>query len=83
MLILKPENWQDYELIDCGGYKKLERFGKFVLSRPEPQAVWDPHLSPKEWESLANAVFKKEGKSDDKGEWLNNGLSDMEKMISG
>lgn len=73
MLLLTPTDWKDYELIDSGNYKKLERFGKFTLSRPEPQAVWNPTLTEDEWDKRANAVFKKD-KADsmagDKGEWV-------------
>jgi 23S rRNA (cytosine1962-C5)-methyltransferase len=69
MLILSPTNWSDYELIDSGNFKKLERFGEFILDRPEPQAVWDPALSPQKWENMAHAIFKRDGKSEEKGEW--------------
>ncbi len=55
MKLLTPLHWKDYELIDSGHYKKLERFGPFVLSRPEPQAVWDPSLSEGEWDKMAHA----------------------------
>ena len=34
------ENWKDYRLLDCGGGEKLERWGKYVLLRPDPQAIW-------------------------------------------
>ncbi len=34
-------DWTDYECIDAGGSEKLERFGKFVFRRPDPQAIWD------------------------------------------
>jgi 23S rRNA (cytosine1962-C5)-methyltransferase len=71
MLFLKPSHWDNYELIDSGGYKKLEKFGKIILSRPEPQAVWDPSLSQAEWEKLSDAEFRKEGSRDpEKGEWF-------------
>ncbi|MFN6945758.1 MAG: class I SAM-dependent methyltransferase [Cytophagaceae bacterium] len=73
MLLLKPLHWYDYELIDSGGYKKLEKFGNFFLSRPEPQAVWSPTLPESEWEKLQHASFRKENndKSDagERGEW--------------
>jgi 23S rRNA (cytosine1962-C5)-methyltransferase len=49
MKTLTPE-WADYELIDSGANRKLERFGEFVLVRPEPQAKWAPKLSTKRWE---------------------------------
>lgn len=74
MLFLTPTDWPDYELIDSGNYKKLERFGPYVLDRPEPQAVWDPSLSESEWNKLSNALFKKEkptgSLSQDRGEWV-------------
>lgn len=47
--LLTPQHWKDYELIDCGDFEKLERFGHLVLIRPEPQAVWPKTLSDAEW----------------------------------
>ncbi len=70
MLFLKPENFSDYQLIDSGSYKKLERFGSFILSRPEPQAVWDCSLSENEWNKLSHADFRKEIGNPEKGEWV-------------
>ena len=35
------DGWKDYELLDCGGGEKLERWGKQVLVRPDPQAIWN------------------------------------------
>lgn len=67
--LLTPENWPSYELIDTGGFEKLERFGSFVLSRPEPQAIWPKSLPDAEWQRLANAVFKRDKGSQEKGEW--------------
>ena len=34
-------HWKDYELIDCSRGEKLERWGKYVLVRPDPQAIWN------------------------------------------
>lgn len=75
MLLLEPQHWTDYELIDSGNYEKLERFGKYILARPEPQAVWQKSLSEKEWEDMADAIFRREkGKSsqdgNERGEWI-------------
>ncbi len=70
MLFLKPEYFSDYQLIDCGRYKKLEKFGSYILSRPEPQAVWDCSLSENEWNKLALADFRKEAGNAEKGEWV-------------
>jgi 23S rRNA (cytosine1962-C5)-methyltransferase len=53
---LIARDWSDYALLDSGAGAKLERFGKFVLSRPEAEAVWKPALSRKEWDA-AHAVF--------------------------
>jgi 23S rRNA (cytosine1962-C5)-methyltransferase len=57
MLLLTPKNFPDYELIDCGNFEKLERFGKYILIRPEPQAVWKPAMQEKEWEKMAHVKF--------------------------
>ena len=34
------DGWKDYELLDCGGGEKLERWDKQILVRPDPQAIW-------------------------------------------
>ena len=34
-------NWKDYEVIDCSKGEKLERWGKYLLVRPDPQVIWD------------------------------------------
>ena len=67
MLLLTPSNFPDYELIDCGDFEKLERFGKFITIRPEPQAVWTKKLSNQEWEKTAHVKFVP--KSSSSGEW--------------
>ncbi len=48
--------WTDYELLDSGSSRKLERFGAISLIRPEPQAVWSPSLPKETWNS-AHAEF--------------------------
>ena len=58
MLIESPTPaWKDYELIDCGDFCKLERFGKYVTIRPEPKALWKKSLSDDEWNRLAHTRF--------------------------
>ncbi len=57
MHLLTPENFSDYELIDSGDFEKLERFGKYITIRPEPQAVWEKKLSNKEWEKTTHVKF--------------------------
>lgn len=61
--------WQDYELIDSGNFEKLERFGHFVLARPEPQALWDKSMADSDWEKQAHASFKRDEKNPEKGLW--------------
>ncbi len=69
ILSLSPGPWSDYELIDTGGFEKLERFGQFILSRPEPQAIWDKSLPNSEWKKMAHAHFAKEKNNPEKGQW--------------
>lgn len=65
---LSPLNWEDYELIDCGNFEKLERFGQYITIRPEPQALWDAALPMRDWEKMAHVRFKPKGSST--GEWI-------------
>lgn len=60
-------NWSDYELIDCGSFEKLERFGKYILIRPEQAAKWNKHLSSAEWLKAAHAKYHETTKST--GSW--------------
>jgi 23S rRNA (cytosine1962-C5)-methyltransferase len=69
IMSLAPLNWESYELVDTGGFEKLERFGDYILSRPEPQAIWDKSLSEAEWKNLAHAHFSKEKNNPEKGNW--------------
>ena len=67
-------SWKDYELLDSGAGEKLERFGAYVLARPEPKALWDKSLPDAEWRRLSHtsftpgAGFGKAGK-EDSGTW--------------
>lgn len=53
-LITKPS--LDYELLDSGFEEKLERYGKVILRRPDPQALWQKKLPKKVWDD-ADALF--------------------------
>ena len=55
-----------YQLLDSGYAEKLERFGPYVLRRPDPQALWRPRLSREEWE---NADFAFVREDDRGGKW--------------
>jgi 23S rRNA (cytosine1962-C5)-methyltransferase len=67
MQLLSPDNFSDYELIDCGDFEKLERFGEFITIRPEPQAVWPKVYAESDWEKKAHVKFIP--KSSSSGEW--------------
>ncbi len=59
------DRWQDYELIDSGDGQRLERWGQYVLVRPDPQVIW-PKANPSMW-SKADAVYSRSSKGG--GEW--------------
>ena len=67
-------SWKDYEIIDSGRGEKLERYGRFVMARPEPKALWDKSMTETEWARLMHtrfapgAGFGKAGK-EDSGTW--------------
>lgn len=60
-------DWKDYALLDSGNGRTLERFGKYLLIRPRPQAIWPPSLPSSEWKR-ANAVLVEE-KQEYGGKW--------------
>ena len=66
--LLTPD-FGDYELIDTGDFEKLERFGRYVTRRPEPQAIWRRTLPEEEWRRTADAAFLRDARSDERGEW--------------
>ena len=50
------DGWKDYELLDCGGGEKLERWGDQILVRPDPQAIWESDRKNRGWRT-ANARY--------------------------
>ena len=52
------KDWQDYELLDCGGGEKLERWDQQILVRPDPQAIWDTDRRDRRWKT-ANARYSR------------------------
>ena len=74
MIEYPSSQWKDYELVDCGGGEKLERYGSILMARPEPKALWDKSLPPEKWDSLIHTRFRpgagfgKAGK-EDSGTW--------------
>jgi 23S rRNA (cytosine1962-C5)-methyltransferase len=65
-----PAHFSEYELIDSGGFEKLERFGQYITIRPEPQAVWNKNLSEEEWKQQAHVKFVPVSSSNGKWEFL-------------
>lgn len=65
--ILIPDGWNDYELIDTGDGMKLERFGNYTISRPDPRALWKPRKPQSVWEN-ADAQYVRSNKNE--GHWL-------------
>jgi len=66
-LALRTGAWADYALLDSGAGRKLERYGRYRVVRPEPQCLWRPSLGDNTW-AAADAVFDPEGEDDD-GRW--------------
>ena len=50
--MLVADNWKDYEVIDASSGEKLERWGKYILLRPDPQVIWDTPKADARWKSL-------------------------------
>ena len=43
----KADQWKDYEVLDASDGERLERWGKYILVRPDPQVIWStPHSNP-------------------------------------
>ena len=60
------DGWKDYEVIDCSKGEKLERWGKYVLLRPDPQVIWDTEKKDRRWRRL-NAHYHRSKKGG--GQW--------------
>lgn len=60
------DNWKEYEVIDCSNGEKLERWGSYLLVRPDPQVIWDTPKEHKGWKHN-NAHYHRSNKGG--GEW--------------
>lgn len=60
------EHWKDYEVIDCSAGEKLERWGSYILVRPDPQVIWDTPKTEIGWRKR-NAHYHRSKKGG--GEW--------------
>jgi 23S rRNA (cytosine1962-C5)-methyltransferase len=66
--LLVSEDWSDYQLLDSGDLRKLERFGKVRVNRPDPQAFWKPATPVADWRADAAFASAKD-EDDDRGAW--------------
>jgi len=74
--VFVPVPWPAYALLDSGAGEKLERFGRFTLVRPDPQALWRRRLAPRDWQA-ADLVFVRE--SDRGGRWEGRARGEIER----
>ncbi|MBO8462749.1 MAG: class I SAM-dependent methyltransferase [Firmicutes bacterium] len=60
------DGWKDYEVIDSSNGEKLERWGDYILVRPDPQVIWDTEKKDKRWRKM-NGHYHRSNKGG--GEW--------------
>ena len=60
------DGWKDYEVIDCSEGEKLERWGKYILLRPDPQVIWNTPKKASQWKKI-NAHYHRSNRGG--GEW--------------
>ena len=60
------DRWKDYEVLDCSGGEKLERWGDFLLIRPDPQVIWETPKENRGWRR-PNGHYHRSAKGG--GEW--------------
>ena len=60
------ENWTDYEVLDCSQGEKLERWGDYILVRPDPQVIWNTRKTLSGWKNR-NGHYHRSSKGG--GEW--------------
>ncbi|THD65012.1 class I SAM-dependent methyltransferase [Phenylobacterium sp.] len=65
--VMRTRGWAGYALLDSGNGRKLERYGRFTVVRPEPQCLWSPALPASAW-AAADAVFDP-ADDEDAGRW--------------
>ena len=70
-IVLQTSQWSDYALLDSGDGDKLERFGPYIFSRPEPQAIWKKNLSSKVWNNTSGKFISSSSTDNDQivGKW--------------
>ncbi|MEG1593667.1 MAG: class I SAM-dependent methyltransferase [Oscillibacter sp.] len=74
------DQWRDYELLDCGGGEKLERWNKQFLARPDPQAIWDTDHRNPAWRQVNARYFRSQ---EGGGHWEKKSLPESWEMQYG
>lgn len=64
------KDWKDYEVIDCSMGEKLERWGKYILLRPDPQVLWNTPKDHMAWNQL-NGHYHRSNKGGGEWEFMN------------
>lgn len=65
------DNWKDYELLDTSDGERLERWGKYILIRPDPQVIWKGKREHKLW-SKADGIYRRSNSGG--GSWVKNNV---------
>ena len=65
------DQWKDYELLDAMGGERLERWGEYILRRPDPQIIWQGHKDRRNWD-MADGIYKRSSKGG--GGWIKSDL---------
>ena len=64
-------NWKDYQLIDASDGERLERWGKYILIRPDPQIIWHGERNAPEWKR-ADGIYRRANTGG--GKWVKKNL---------
>ncbi|MBR0173350.1 MAG: class I SAM-dependent methyltransferase [Lachnospiraceae bacterium] len=68
------DKWKDYEVLDTAAGEKLERWGDYILIRPDPQVIWNTKRKLPEWKR-ANGIYHRSDKGG--GSWTFDGLPEV------
>ena len=74
------DKWRDYELLDCGGGEKLERWDRQYLVRPDPQAIWETDRKNPAWRQAGGRYLRSQSGG---GHWEKKSLPESWKIHYG
>ena len=73
-MIWISDEWKDYEVLDATDGERLERWGKYILGRPDPQIIWKDCARSPLWKR-ADGVYRRS--STGGGKWVKNDLPEL------